>query len=109
MQRLGVSPSDAFNARTGSEIEVHDQFAADQRHDLRDVCDRLLVIGILGKAILRLGIGHPISILHDDHLLPDILACLKAANPISHAVFQQDRLHRFGQVRHVLDCSTSIA
>jgi hypothetical protein len=25
------------------------------------------VIGILGKAILRLGMGHPISVLHDDY------------------------------------------
>ncbi len=62
---MGLLRRDVFNVGIGSEIEVHDQFAAEQRHDLRDLCDRFLVIGILGKAILRLGIGHPISILHD--------------------------------------------
>jgi hypothetical protein len=101
--------SAVFDVGTGSEIEVHHQFAADQRYDFRNLRDRLPVFGVMGKAILRLGIGHPISILHDDHPLPDILAGLKAADPISYAVFQQDRFHRFGQPLHVLDCSTSVA
>jgi hypothetical protein len=45
-QRLGLFRGDVLNVGTGSEIKVHDQFATNQRHDLRDVCNRFLVIGI---------------------------------------------------------------
>jgi hypothetical protein len=86
-QRLGLFRRGVLNLHTGSEIEVYDQFTADQCHDRRNLCDYFLVFGVLGKAILRLSVGHPISILHDDHPLPDILACLETPDPISHAVF----------------------